>query len=91
MELELNLLDWNVSEVEHELELEDMKRTTVNETHHSELSTISLTTWTRNPILNGGFFLLYQQGVPISKGRASHELQSTLIFDAYCYTSTYAP
>ena len=27
MELELNPLDWNVSELEHELELEDMKRT----------------------------------------------------------------
>ena len=28
MELEPNLLDWNVNELEHELELEDMKRTT---------------------------------------------------------------
>ena len=27
MELELNLLDWNENELEHELELEDMKRT----------------------------------------------------------------
>ena len=27
MELELNLLDWNVNELERELELEDMKRT----------------------------------------------------------------
>ena len=27
MELELNSLDWNVNELEHELELEDMKRT----------------------------------------------------------------
>ena len=30
MELELNLLDWNVNELEHELELEDMKRTSVS-------------------------------------------------------------
>ena len=29
MELELNLLEWNVNEVEHELE--DKKRTTVND------------------------------------------------------------
>ena len=29
MELELNLLDWNVNELERELELEDMKRTNV--------------------------------------------------------------
>ena len=29
MELEPNLLDWNVNELEQELELEDMKRTTV--------------------------------------------------------------
>ena len=29
MELELNSLDWNVNELEHELELEDMKRTTI--------------------------------------------------------------
>ena len=29
MELELNLLDWNVNELESELELEDMKRTKV--------------------------------------------------------------
>ena len=27
MELELNSLDWNVNELEHKLELEDMKRT----------------------------------------------------------------
>ena len=27
MELELNSLDWNVNELEHELELEDMKHT----------------------------------------------------------------
>ena len=27
MELERNLLDWNVNELEHKLELEDMKRT----------------------------------------------------------------
>ena len=27
MELEPNLLDWNVNELERELELEDMKRT----------------------------------------------------------------
>ena len=27
MELELNSLDWNENELEHELELEDMKRT----------------------------------------------------------------
>ena len=27
IELELNLLDWNVKELEHELELEDMKPT----------------------------------------------------------------
>ena len=27
MELELNLVDWNVNELEHELELEDMKHT----------------------------------------------------------------
>ena len=27
MKLELNLLDWNVNELERELELEDMKRT----------------------------------------------------------------
>ena len=27
MELELNSLDWNVNELEYELELEDMKRT----------------------------------------------------------------
>jgi hypothetical protein len=27
MELELNSLDWNANELEHELELEDMKRT----------------------------------------------------------------
>ena len=27
MELEPNSLDWNVNELEHELELEDMKRT----------------------------------------------------------------
>ena len=31
MELELNSLKWNVNEPEHELELEDMKRTTVND------------------------------------------------------------
>ena len=31
MELELNLLEWNVNELEHELELEDKKRTTVND------------------------------------------------------------
>ena len=30
MELELNLLDWNVNELERELELEDMKRTIVS-------------------------------------------------------------
>ena len=30
MELEPNLLDWNVNELEHELELEDMKHTTVS-------------------------------------------------------------
>ena len=29
MELELNSLDWNGNELEHELELEDMKRTPV--------------------------------------------------------------
>ena len=29
MELEPNLLDWNVNELERELELEDMKRTTI--------------------------------------------------------------
>ena len=29
MELELNSLDWNVNELEHELELEDMKRTII--------------------------------------------------------------
>ena len=29
MELELNSLDWNGNELEHELELEDMKRTNV--------------------------------------------------------------
>ena len=29
MELEPNLLDWNVNELERELELEDMKRTNV--------------------------------------------------------------
>lgn len=29
MELEPNSLDWNGNELEHELELEDMKRTTV--------------------------------------------------------------
>ena len=29
MELELNSLDWNVNELERELELEDMKRTSV--------------------------------------------------------------
>ena len=29
MELELNSLDWNGNELEHELELEDMKRTKV--------------------------------------------------------------
>ena len=29
MELELNSLDWNGNELEHELELEDMKRTDV--------------------------------------------------------------
>ena len=29
MELEPNLLDWNVNELERELELEDMKRTKV--------------------------------------------------------------
>ena len=29
MELELNSLDWNVNELEHELELEDMKRTNI--------------------------------------------------------------
>ena len=30
MELEPNLLDWNVNELERELELEDMKRTHVS-------------------------------------------------------------
>ena len=30
MELEPNLLDWNVNELERELELEDMKRTTAS-------------------------------------------------------------
>ena len=30
MELELNLLDWNLNELEHELELEDMKHTTLS-------------------------------------------------------------
>ena len=30
LELELNSLDWNVNELEHELELEDMKRTYAN-------------------------------------------------------------
>ena len=30
MELEPNLLDWNVNELERELELEDMKHTTVS-------------------------------------------------------------
>ena len=29
MELELNSFDWNVNELEHELELEDMKRTVI--------------------------------------------------------------
>ena len=29
MELELNLLDWNLNELEHELQLEDMKHTLV--------------------------------------------------------------
>ena len=29
MELEPNLLDWNVNELERELELEDMKRTII--------------------------------------------------------------
>ena len=29
MELELNSLDWNVNELEHELELEDMKPTCI--------------------------------------------------------------
>jgi hypothetical protein len=29
MELEPNLLDWNVNELERQLELEDMKRTNV--------------------------------------------------------------
>ena len=29
MELELNSLDWNGNELEHELELEDMKRNTM--------------------------------------------------------------
>ena len=29
MELELNSLDWNVNELEHKLELEDMKPTPV--------------------------------------------------------------
>ena len=27
LEVELKLVDWNVNELEHELELEDMKRT----------------------------------------------------------------
>ena len=31
MELEPNLLDWNVNELECELELEDMKRTIISE------------------------------------------------------------
>ena len=30
MELEMNSLDWNLNELEHELELEDMKRTHVH-------------------------------------------------------------
>ena len=30
MELEPNLLDWNVNELESELELEDMKRTCIS-------------------------------------------------------------
>ena len=30
MELEPNLLDWNVNKLEHELELEDIKRTKVD-------------------------------------------------------------
>ena len=29
MELEWNLLDWNGNELEHKLELEDMKRTLI--------------------------------------------------------------
>ena len=35
MELELNLLDWNVNELECELELEDMKRTIKNFQNHT--------------------------------------------------------
>ena len=31
MEVELNSLDWNVNELEHKLELEDMKRTFVTQ------------------------------------------------------------
>ena len=32
MELELNLLDWNANELERELELEDMKHTSIKDT-----------------------------------------------------------
>ena len=37
MELELNSLEWNVYELEQKLELEDMKRTTVNDQLLAEL------------------------------------------------------
>ena len=41
MELEPNLLDWNVNELERKLELEDMKRTPVVPEHKH----ISYSTW----------------------------------------------
>ena len=37
MELELNSLDWNGNELEHELELEDMKRTNLSLDSDQEL------------------------------------------------------
>ena len=40
MELELNSLDWNGNELEHELELEDMKRTQMYHTGHYKLGWI---------------------------------------------------
>ncbi len=59
MELEPNLLDWNVNELERKLELEDMKRTTSQESNIA-----FLLDWAQMSDLDFG---LIQQNISIKK------------------------
>ena len=45
MELEPNLLDWNVNELERELELEDMKRTNVPSSRDTNKFSLEVWEW----------------------------------------------